>query len=127
MQDANNPTAPCFLRGTTQPQLLPETNQRIEEPTIEQGAAPVKPGRSLSGSMTIHVGLSIRGALKFNTRELGMMFRKLDGRGYISADDAKKHLEEHLAAGRLYLPIGPICEGFSYQSGCPGHRVEGEA
>jgi hypothetical protein len=35
--------------------------------------------------------------------------------------EAIEWLYDELAKGRRVLPMGPPCEGFSYETGCPGH------
>lgn len=71
---------------------------------------------------TIHCCLDVRGALKnMTSRQLAGMFRHDDGRK-ASADEAKEHLMDAIAKGYEVLPMGSPCEGFSYQTGCPGHE-----
>ena len=78
-------------------------------------------------SKIVHMCLDIRGFLLNHTRKRDFehMFRHDDGR-LMSADEAKAELLNHLAMGRKVLPFGD-CEGFSYETGCPGHEVSGEA
>ena len=40
-----------------------------------------------------------------------------------SKKDVKKFLQEQLSLGRRVIPLGK-CEGFDYQTGCPGHIAE---
>lgn len=71
---------------------------------------------------TVHCCLDVRGALKnMARRQLDGMFRHDDGRK-VSADEAKEHLMDAIAKGYEVLPFGPPCDGFSYQTGCPGHE-----
>lgn len=67
-----------------------------------------------------HVSLSIEGAL-----------RSWRSKDYLSAfpDEpnwriSKKRLELEAFKGRKVLPFGEPCEGFSYETGCPGHPIE---
>ena len=69
---------------------------------------------------TIHVCLSIRGALKWPKRLLKGLFQYEDGRT-MSADEAREHLMDMLSEGKEVLPMGE-CEGFSFKTGCPGHE-----
>ena len=69
------------------------------------------------------MALDIRGFLMNNTRkrDYAHMFRHDDGR-LMTPDEAKAELLNQLAMGRKLLPFGE-CEGFSYETGCPGHPV----
>jgi len=69
---------------------------------------------------TIHCCLDIRGALRWPLRRLRGMFR-IDGRA-CSGAQAREILLDHLSQGRRVLPMGEPCEGFSYETGCPGHQ-----
>ncbi len=73
-------------------------------------------------SRTIHCCLDVRGALKNMTRrQLADLFRHDDG-SRATSDEAKEHLMDAISKGYQVLPFGPPCEGFSYQTGCPGHQ-----
>jgi hypothetical protein len=48
---------------------------------------------------------------------------KDDKGGFLDADAAREALLDNLEAGHKYLPVGPACDGFSYETGCPGHDV----
>jgi hypothetical protein len=39
----------------------------------------------------------------------------------LTAPQAKNLLKGYLAEGKKVLPFGEPCEGFSYETGCPGH------
>jgi len=71
---------------------------------------------------TVHICLDIRGFLKSHmlSGEFDGMFRDDDGRK-LTADEAKDMLLDQLVLGRKVLPYGQ-CEGFSYETGCPGHE-----
>ena len=75
---------------------------------------------------TVHMSLSVRGALKNMTRkELAGMFTHDDGRR-MTADEARDALMDELAKGHEVIPFGPSCEGFDYSGGgCPGHEHAG--
>lgn len=72
-----------------------------------------------------HCHLDVRGAIKnFSKRELGSLFKNAETGRWLTADEAKDALLDHLAAGRIVLPMGPACEGFDYAGGgCPGHSA----
>lgn len=73
---------------------------------------------------TIHLSLSIRGALKnWSNRMFEGLFRDDDGRT-LSASEAKDHLLEQLAQGHEVLPMSKDCIGFDFKEGCPGHESE---
>jgi hypothetical protein len=74
---------------------------------------------------TVHMCVDIRGLMQRPKRELKNWFCKLDGR-YATASEAWDYLADELAKGHKVLPYGPECEGFSYETGCPGHEVHGE-
>ncbi|OOG61405.1 hypothetical protein B0E46_15615 [Rhodanobacter sp. B04] len=76
--------------------------------------------------MIVHCCMDVRGALKMTQRQLGAMFRHSDGRR-LSADRARDVLLDHVAAGHEVIPLGPVCQGFDYKTGCPGHETEPQA
>lgn len=74
---------------------------------------------------TFHVHLSIRGYIRgASKRELSQLF--VDGEGrQLTADEAREHLMDLLAAGKEVIPLGEPCEGFDYAgNGCPGHLIQ---
>lgn len=72
-------------------------------------------------STTIHTSISVRGVLHWKDRELKGMFRDQDGRKLIGSE-CREHLLDCLQQGILQLPMGSPCDGFSHQTGCPGHK-----
>lgn len=70
----------------------------------------------------IHLSLDIRGALLnwVDSEWIGVVTDD-DGRK-LSPREAKARLLDELANGKKFLPIGE-CEGFDYQTGCPGHEI----
>jgi hypothetical protein len=76
--------------------------------------------------MIVHCCLDVRGALKMTKRQLSGMFRDGDGRR-LSADETRAVLLDHIAVGHEVIPCGPICPGFDYKTGCPGHESETQA
>ena len=75
----------------------------------------------MTTSTTIHCCVSIRGALKWPKRKLRGMLVDESGRK-LTADEVREWLFDQLALGRRVLPMGAPCEGFSYETGCPGHQ-----
>jgi hypothetical protein len=41
----------------------------------------------------------------------------------MNGDEAWNALADELAKGHRVIPVGDACEGFSYQTGCPGHET----
>lgn len=70
---------------------------------------------------TIHLSLSVRGTLLKSDRELRGWLMDDSGRE-LSPRAARMALMDELAKGREVLPCGPVCEGWSYITGCPGHE-----
>lgn len=72
----------------------------------------------------VHLSLDIQGFLMNHTRksDYARMFKHDDGRP-MSATEAKTELLNQLSMGRKLLPCGK-CDGFSYETGCPGHVVD---
>jgi hypothetical protein len=66
----------------------------------------------------IHVCQSIRGALQhWNARDFRAAFPTM------TTQEARDLLFDCATKGWLVLPFGEPCEGFSHQTGCPGHEV----
>jgi hypothetical protein len=74
----------------------------------------------------LHCCIDIRGMLKWSKPKLRGAFRDASGRP-LTADEVREHLFDCLAEGKKVLPLGEECEGFSYQTGCPGHREDAPA
>lgn len=74
----------------------------------------------------VHMVVDIRGVLRWPNRKLAGMFVHEDGRS-LSGPDAREFLLDQLELGHRVLPMGEPCEGFSYQTGCPGHEVTDES
>ena len=73
----------------------------------------------------MHMCLSVRGALKWDSRTLRRcrpLFSDDEGR-HPSADEIREWLMDELAQGHEVIPIGPGCEGFDFKNGCPGHEM----
>lgn len=76
---------------------------------------------------SFHMGLSVRGALRNlclnpKTSILGSASDSKTGRK-LSKGEIFDELCDHLAAGHKVIPFSGHCEGFSYETGCPGHEV----
>ena len=81
-------------------------------------------------SKTIHLSMDIRGALRnlcFDPESsiLGSAVDVRTGRT-LTKSELFDELCNMLEAGQKVMPVGQACDGFSYQTGCPGHNVEGE-
>lgn len=82
---------------------------------------------------TTHLGLSVQGVLCWPDKELRKALAWLkrdDGQRYRDVRELRHALTEELAQGHKVLPTGAPCEGWSYETGCPGHvapatRTEG--
>ena len=73
---------------------------------------------------TVHVCLSIRGALKWPKRDFARLAKgmvKPDGTR-MTPTEARQALIDQLDLGREVLPVGDPCQGFDYVNGCPGHE-----
>lgn len=68
--------------------------------------------------MTIHVSQSVEGAIKNWSKQDWLCMARDNG---CTVDEVKDYFWTCLREGKLRLPIGKPCEGFSYQTGCPGH------
>jgi len=78
-------------------------------------------------SRRFHMGLSVRGALRWPVSELAKLLRDSDGDGgFLSPQDAREALMEELSKGHEVLPIGD-CPDWDYTTGCPGHEEADEA
>lgn len=75
----------------------------------------------------VHCCVDVRGCLEGPKRMLRGMFSE-NGKT-LTPNQARAYLLDELAQGHLVLPMSnPPCEGFSYETGCPGHDVaESEA
>lgn len=72
--------------------------------------------------MKKHLRLDIEGAiLNFKASEWRNSVKDDQGRTLTPAE-VKRMLVNSLAEGKRYLPFGEPCEGWSDQTGCPGHE-----
>lgn len=70
-------------------------------------------------STVLHTSLDIRGALAWPKSRLKGLLRINDRPA--TADEVHEWLCDQLAAGKRVLPMGEACDGFSFETGCPGH------
>jgi len=68
----------------------------------------------------MHPSLSIEAALEHPEEWVDCFF--VDGDLLATVGEVKEFLEEQLFWGYKYLPLED-CEGFNYETGCPGHEV----
>ena len=72
----------------------------------------------------IHICQSVEGALKnWGKRE----WRSMAVSNNMTPEDVKIEFQILHRQGKRVIPIGEPCEGFSYETGCPGHVIEEEA
>lgn len=72
------------------------------------------------GSSTTHLCVNIDGLLRRRITK-GLITR--DDGSECSGREGRAWLLEQKALGRRVLPFGDPCDGFDYQTGCPGHPV----
>jgi len=75
---------------------------------------------------TIHMTVCIEGVLRWPDKDLRNLFRDEHGNKK-SGRCVRDWLRLQLHNGKKVLPLGEPCEGFSYETGCPGHAVKKEA
>lgn len=69
-----------------------------------------------------HVCIDIAGVLRWSDRDLVALFKDEAGQKRSPAY-IRDWLRLQQAHGKRVLPTSADCEGFSDQTGCPGHRV----
>lgn len=69
----------------------------------------------------VHMCCDISGVLKRSGKFLHNMFS--DNGKRKPGKVVRAWLESQLAEGKRVLPMGK-CEGFDYQTGCPGHEIK---
>lgn len=79
-----------------------------------------------SKGTTLHVSLSVRGALGWPDSKLYGLFRDETTGLYVLPAEARELLMDELARGVEMLPLGQ-CEGHDPKTGCPGHKSGGGA
>jgi hypothetical protein len=72
--------------------------------------------------------LDVMGILKnWPKSKLKRLFTDTETGKLLTADEAKQYLLECLSEGKKVIPLSKECEGFSYETGCPGHRKQSES
>jgi hypothetical protein len=78
-------------------------------------------------SKIVHLSLDVRGALRWSNAELGRMgFTDANGNDCNNGTEVREFLMDHLQKGHRVLPMAE-CDGFSFETGCPGHVEKEEA
>lgn len=72
----------------------------------------------------VHMCVDIEGLLRKGPDALHGLMRDPETGRTLSTGEAFSALVGEVRQGRRVLPLGPLCEGFSYETGCPGHAVE---
>lgn len=70
---------------------------------------------------TYHYCQNLRGALKNWDAQRWKAVARDNG---MTPAQVKKQFELWIFEGKRVIPIGDPCEGFSYETGCPGHPAE---
>lgn len=82
--------------------------------------APIITEQLPKSSRTVHMCVNIEGVLRWPDSKLRNLF--MDDNGFRRPGrEVRDWLRLQLAHGKRVLPIGKPCEGWSYQTGCPGH------
>jgi len=70
---------------------------------------------------TIHVCQSIEGALLHWDFDIWL---EVAVQNKMTVNETKREFIKYLKEGKKVISMGKPCEGFSYQTGCPGHLTE---
>lgn len=70
--------------------------------------------QSVTGPLTNWSAAEWRAATRYITRDDGSRF---------TPSDLRAAFVNELAQGHKVIPLGKPCEGFSYETGCPGHPI----
>ena len=72
-----------------------------------------------------HMCIDVQGCIMgiSSSRKKYSMFDDKNGKP-ILRETAIRSLLDELGKGRKVIPMGEPCEGFSYETGCPGHEVK---
>jgi hypothetical protein len=69
-----------------------------------------------------HICQSVEGALRnWKKRDWNAVAQSNNS----TATEMENHFWDLHSKGTKVIPIGEPCEGFSYQTGCPGHPTKG--
>lgn len=74
---------------------------------------------------SVHVGLSVRGALRWGKREFRdalKWMRKDGGTPFGNVEELREALMDELAQGHEVIPCGP-CDNWDWKTGCKGHAT----
>lgn len=71
----------------------------------------------------IHVVVDIAEAVQWSDDRLKTLLCYRGTGRALTGHEARRVLLDYLRQGKKFLPTGDDCEGFSYQTGCPGHEV----
>jgi len=82
--------------------------------------------KQLQSGTTFHIAVSVAGSLRQTDSELAGLVTLDDGTE-ATGHQARQWLRIQQMKGRKLLPVGEPCEGWSYETGCPGHRTSMEA
>lgn len=94
----------------------------LDSSSLEPEPVHAGEGERLMGTKVVHLGLDIAGALEWsNERLTGLL---VDGARRLPGGEVREHLQAAWDRGDRMLPIGDECVGFSYLTGCPGHRED---
>ena len=76
---------------------------------------------------TIHMCLSVRGALSWSKAEMKRMAPSMivNGKQLKTADEVREALLDELAKGHEVLPLCD-CDNFDYKKGCLGHELKND-
>jgi hypothetical protein len=66
-----------------------------------------------------HICLSVEGALRnWKLKDWKIIAKS----NKCSVDDVKESFWQYMREGKIVIPYGPVCEGFDFKKGCPGHK-----
>ena len=74
----------------------------------------------------IHMGLSVRGALRWGKREMksALKWMTTDGKRFGSIEELREALMDQIAQGHEVLPYGEPCENWDWKEGCQCHKKQ---
>lgn len=94
--------------------------------TENLSTAPLEPVVRPRRTRTLHVGLSVRGALAWDRAEFRRALKWMkreDGTPFESVEQLRDALMDELVAGHEILPFAE-CDNWDWKEGCRGHDVE---
>lgn len=97
---------------------MSETNIPEQPASVARGSSVVS--GSTAKSRTVHMCVNIQGVLRWPDKDLRNMFTDENDQQR-PAREIRDWLKLQLALGKRVLPMGKPCEGWSDQTGCPGH------